>query len=89
MIPERLRELRLSKGMLQRDISTHLRLTRETYSKYERGVTVPPLVVVEKLSLLYDVSADYIIGTIDYPVSLSKNSSMKIINITCKNDVSS
>lgn len=81
MISERLRELRLSKGMLQRDVSTHLQVTRETYSKYERGVTIPPLLVVEKLSLLYDISADYFIGTINHHVSLSKNPLIKTKNV--------
>lgn len=89
MIPERLRELRLSKGLLQRDISLHLSITRETYSKYERGVTIPPLVVVEKLSLFYDVTADFFIGTIDLPVPLTQVNSFRIINVTCKDDISS
>ncbi len=71
MFSVKLKELRTGKGYLQRDISSHLGITREHYSKIERGILLPTVLIIKKLSLFYDVSADYILGTISKPHALN------------------
>lgn len=71
MFSVKLKELRSGRGYLQRDISSHLEITREHYSKIERGIVLPSVLIIKKLSLFYDVSADYILGMINKPHALN------------------
>ena len=57
----RLRKLREEKGMSQREVAEHLGITREAYNQYENGVS-KPVRRLDKLSALFGVSADYILG---------------------------
>ncbi len=42
-------------------------MNREVYRRYEKGIREIPVWAVIKLSELYDVSADYILGLTDEP----------------------
>ena len=61
----RLRILRISKGCTQREISEFLGVAQNTYSGYETGEIVPPLINLIKLAEFYGVSLDYICGLSD------------------------
>lgn len=58
----RLRELRESKNMTQAQVARRLNLSKTTISGYENNIKTPSLDVLVKLSILYGVSADYILG---------------------------
>ncbi len=58
----RLRELRRSKKMTQAQVAKRLGLSKTTISGYENNVKTPSLEVLTKISILYGVSADYILG---------------------------
>ena len=58
----RLRELRDSKNLTQTQVAKRLSLSKTTISGYENNIKTPSLDVLVKLSILYGVSADYILG---------------------------
>jgi transcriptional regulator with XRE-family HTH domain len=58
----RLRELRESKNLTQTQVARRLSLSKTTISGYENNIKTPSLDVLVKLSILYGVSADYILG---------------------------
>ena len=64
---ERLRALRERKGMSQEAVADFLGISRTAYNKYESGV-IKPVRKLERLSLLFGVSADYILGRTEEPV---------------------
>ena len=48
--------------MLQKDVAQRLGIDRTTYAKYESGASEPNHETLLKLSELFDVSADYLLG---------------------------
>ena len=62
---ERIKELRLEKGLSQGDVALKLEVTRSAYSNYEQGIREPSYDILAKLCLLFEVSADYLIGLTD------------------------
>lgn len=70
---QRIKDLREDSDMPQREIARLLNMSQTGYSKYETGENDVPTSVLIKLSLIYNVSVDYILGLTDektrYPVS--------------------
>lgn len=62
---ERLRELRLEKGLTAKEVATKLGMTLGAYAHYEQGVREPSIAILKKLCDLFEVSADYLIGRTD------------------------
>ncbi len=58
----RLRQLRKISGMTQLQVSQLLSLDRSTYAYYETGKTCPAFDTLLRLSQIYNVSTDYLIG---------------------------
>ena len=58
----RLRELRKDKNLTQTQVAKRLNLSKATISGYENNIKTPSLDVLVQLSILYGVSADYILG---------------------------
>lgn len=58
---ERLKELRLSKGMNPSDMANLLGISRPAYLKYENGQTKTPR-KIEELAKYFNVSTDYLFG---------------------------
>lgn len=61
----RIRELRDSNHLYQRQLAEYLHCTQQTYSRYETGELQPSLLVMERLADFYDTSVDYIMGLTD------------------------
>ena len=59
---EKLRELREDAGISQQRLSEYLFVHQTTYSEYELGKINVPVEVFIKLSRLYGVSVEYILG---------------------------
>lgn len=58
----RLRDLRLEKGLLQKDIAGLLGVDRTTYSKYESEASEPNWDTLIELAKIFEVSTDYLLG---------------------------
>ena len=61
----RIAMLRKEMGMNQMELAKYLRLSQQTISKYENGKADPDKETLIRLSELFNVSTDYIIGHSD------------------------
>lgn len=59
---ERIRSLRIDRGLTQEAVAEVLHVKQNTYSQYEIGVLNYPLDVVVRLAEYYGVSVDYLVG---------------------------
>lgn len=76
-LAERLRQLRLSRDLAQRDVADALQISPARYSQYERGVRTPDFEILKNLARFYGVSVDYLLsGTVeeDHPSGVSASS---------------
>lgn len=62
---ERLADLRESRNWTQKYVASYLCVTQRSYGHYENGTRSLPLEHLIKLTELYDVSSDYILGITD------------------------
>ncbi len=58
----KLKEIRIKKGMSQGDVAKKLDCSANVYARYERGERQPSVETLIKLSDIFDVSVDFIIG---------------------------
>jgi transcriptional regulator with XRE-family HTH domain len=63
----RLKELRISKNLSQKDIAKYINKTTQSYSLYERGERDPDSATLIKLADFFDVSVDYLLGRTNIP----------------------
>lgn len=63
---ERLKELRKSAGLTQRQVSEKLNIRQQSYARYENGTGEPNLETVAKIASMFDVSADFLLGLSEY-----------------------
>lgn len=62
MINERIRELRIEKGLTQRELAKELKLSSSTIAMYESGRRVPDHTILQQLATFFDVTIDYLLG---------------------------
>lgn len=62
LLDENLRKLRLAKGNRQEDLATHLGVSVQSVSKWERGENLPDLTLIPTIASYYDVSVDDLLG---------------------------
>ncbi len=70
---ERLRQLRMDKGVTQRALADYLGVDRTTYVKYENGQSVPNISSLLMLSQYFDVSVDYLLENTNTKKALSSD----------------
>lgn len=56
-----LKAARINVGLTQKESAERLGISKETLSKYERGISFPDVIVIRKMEELYDVSYSDII----------------------------
>lgn len=66
---KRLREVRESKGLTQKEVASDLNITVTSYSRYETGNRNPDPEMIKKLSEYFDISSDYLLELIDEPLT--------------------
>ena len=59
---KRLKLLRKTKGVSQKDVAKAIGVTLSAYSNYEQGIREPSNEILIKLCKYFDVSADYLLG---------------------------
>ncbi len=79
----RIRELRMESDLLQKDIAIKLGLSTSGYGYYETGRRSPDNEMIKKLSELFEVSSDYLLG-----ISEDKNNLTRSTNNNFKNTFS-
>ena len=58
----RLKELRISKGLTQKQLANELNVAHNTISVWENNSSEPDLNMMNKLADFFDVSTDYLLG---------------------------
>ena len=59
---ERLKSLRITKGISQKDVANYLGIDRTTYLKYENGSSNPNISRLIKLANFFDTTPNYLLG---------------------------
>jgi len=62
LLGERLRQIRKKHGYTQQNVADVIGVDRTTYTVYEIGPSTPSVSTLYKLSRLYNVSVDYLMG---------------------------
>ncbi|MBY0759596.1 MULTISPECIES: helix-turn-helix domain-containing protein [Sellimonas] len=70
---QRLEHLRIDNDKTQADIARYLGCHREVYRRYEKGVRQIPIDFLIRLSELYHVSIDYLVGITDQKKPYPRN----------------
>ena len=60
----RLKELRIEKGVTQREVANAIGCSAVNYARYERGEREPDIFTLKLLSKYFKVSIDNIVGNI-------------------------
>ena len=83
MLSEILKKLRAAKGVTQDNMAEMLNIKRQTYSAYERGVSVPDISSIIKIADYFNVTVDYLLErSNDHSVqSVPLNSVFEIVRI--------
>ncbi len=66
VMAKRIKELRESKGLSQKDLADKFLVKQSVISKYERGVVNPSYDVLFKLAQVLDTTTDYLLGLTDF-----------------------
>ena len=53
-----LRAARINKGLNQEDAAKLLKISKDTLSNYERGLTFPDVPIIKKIEEIYEVKYD-------------------------------
>ena len=64
---KRIRDLREDRDFTQKQLAKKLNCSQQVYSNYELGQRDIPTDILIKLSKIYNVSVDYILGLSDSP----------------------
>lgn len=59
---ERLRDLRLEKGLSMKELAKELNITDATISYWENDVNEPKITYLKSIALYFNVSTDYLLG---------------------------
>lgn len=62
---KRIKDLRIDHDMAKKELADKLDISERTLTRYESGISEPTISVLIKLSLLFNVSIDYIAGIKD------------------------
>lgn len=64
-IQERIKELRIEKGLTQAELAKQIDVSQKAIDYWERGINEPKASYVYKLALFFGVSSDYLLGLQD------------------------
>lgn len=59
---EKLKELRTEKQMTQKQLGDILNVRNTTVSAWEKDITEPPYEILKKITAIFDVTSDYLLG---------------------------
>lgn len=65
MLGENIKNLRKQKGYSQETLAERLHVVRQTISKWEKGISVPDAVMLNRIAELFEVSVDELLGSVN------------------------
>ncbi len=63
MLNDNLKKIRKEKNLTQDDVAKFLNVKRQTYGAYERGVSTPDAITLNKLANFFSVTTDHLLDT--------------------------
>ena len=72
VMSERLQLLRNENGISQQKMAENIGTTRTNYKNYESMQTAPPISILIKIAVTFDISIDYLTGRIDERRTISE-----------------
>ncbi len=60
--PERLKDLRLEKGLSQEKLSALIGYSQPSIARWEKGLQIPNIEIAIDFALFFKVSLDYLVG---------------------------
>lgn len=63
---KKLRNLRIEKGVTQKQVAQAIGITKSAYANYEQGNREPSNQILKSLCQYFNVSADYLLGLKDF-----------------------
>ena len=66
MISDRIKDLRKDNKLTQNDLANLCKVKQSCVSKWERGATLPDAEMIIRLTEVFKVSADFLLGLKDY-----------------------
>lgn len=79
MIGKRLSELRQDLGLTQQELAEKLSISVYTVSSYERNISTPDDEMKKRMSKLFGVSTDYMLGLKDNKLSVNQVKSQMLL----------
>lgn len=73
ILPERIKELRITEGLTQKDFGESINVSTVSISSYETGIKTPSLDMILNIAQTYNISIDWLCGLSD--------------NMTCENNI--
>ena len=61
-LAQKLKDLRLEKGLDKSEVSKLLDLSKNAFGNYEAGIREPSLDILKRICIIFDVSSDYLLG---------------------------
>ena len=77
--PDRLKELRKTKGATQKAMAEYLGMAERSYRRYEAGDLEPNHETTIKLADYFNVSLDYLTGRTNYSIDADGNITAKTL----------
>lgn len=82
---QKIRELRIEKGLEQKELATILQVHKGTISNWENDKRSPDNEMLSKISTYFDVPVDYLLGKID---KATYKKAMEILDTFLNNGIS-
>ena len=70
MLNENIKALRKTKGLTQDELAIRLNVVRQTVSKWEKGLSVPDVEMLQRIAEVFEVSVSQLLGT---PINQNEN----------------
>ena len=67
MFEERIKDLRLNRGLSQVELAKQLFVTKQCISNWENGNIIPSAEMLIKIARYFSVSTDYLLGEYTFP----------------------
>lgn len=83
---ERLRLVRETKKMTQKQVAKNFKLAESTISMYERNEREPSFELVERFADYFGVTTDYLLGRSDSPVEYSEEEKQFLIDLSLSDE---
>ncbi|WP_051276382.1 helix-turn-helix domain-containing protein [Desulfovirgula thermocuniculi] len=77
MFPQRLKEVRKKKNLLQKELASMLGVSRAAVTSWENGSRVPEFETLQRIADVLEVSVDYLLGRTDDPTPKSARQEMR------------